>query len=63
MRQSNLGNVADRLVKVLPEDQCDSTCKCVINVISAYAVLVLHYFVYLRFLVLSDSVIYYRYHD
>ena len=31
LRRSHLGNVADRLVQVLPEDQRHSTCKCVIG--------------------------------
>ena len=29
LRRSHLGNVADRLVQALPEDQRHSTCKCV----------------------------------
>ena len=31
LRRSHLGNVADRLVQALPEDQRHSTCKCVIG--------------------------------
>ena len=30
LRRSHLGNVADRLVQSLPEDQRHNTCKCVI---------------------------------
>ena len=48
LRRSHLGNVADRLVQALPEDQRHSTCKCVIGdyKLSSHAVLVLHYSVY-----------------
>ena len=31
LRRSHLGNVADRLVQALPEDQRHSTCECVIG--------------------------------
>ena len=31
LRRSHLGNVADRLVQALPEDQRHSKCKCVIG--------------------------------
>ena len=41
LRRSNLGNVADRLVQALPEDQRHSTCKYVIG--DQYTLLLMHY--------------------
>ena len=48
LRRSHLGNVADRLEQVLPEDQRHSTCKCVSAdcMLSSHTMLVLHYSVY-----------------
>ena len=49
LRRSHLGNVADRLVQALPEDQRHNTCKCVIGdqcQLLSHTVLVLHYSVY-----------------